>query len=189
MTMGEKILNLRKARGWSQEELADRVGVTRQAVSRWESGSAKPDADKIIAICDLFGVSADYLLRVSYNGESGQAVHSEPRDTELGKFFRSLTLKQWGGIGLSVLGCLVLLGLRLIYLFSNTNYSYSDFYRDYYGFSAFLRCEEVLGIWYAGLATLAAGVILILWHKIKKWNILVAIHNWCLEYQGISPEE
>lgn len=63
MTIGEKILNLRKARGWSQEELADRVGVTRQAVSRWESDSAKPDADRIIALCDLFGVSADYLLR------------------------------------------------------------------------------------------------------------------------------
>ena len=38
MTMGEKILNMRKARGWSQEELAERIGVTRQAVSRWESG-------------------------------------------------------------------------------------------------------------------------------------------------------
>ena len=63
MTIGEKILNLRKARGWSQEELAEQIGVSRQAVSRWESDSAKPDADKIIAICDLFGVSADYLLR------------------------------------------------------------------------------------------------------------------------------
>ena len=65
MTIGEKILNLRKARGWSQEELAERIGVTRQAVSRWESDSAKPDADKIITVCDLFGVSADYLLGLS----------------------------------------------------------------------------------------------------------------------------
>lgn len=63
MTIGEKILNMRKARGWSQEDLAERVGVSRQAVSRWEADSAKPDADRIIAICDLFGVSADYLLR------------------------------------------------------------------------------------------------------------------------------
>ena len=63
MTMGEKILNMRKARGWSQEELAEQIGVSRQAVSRWESGTAKPDADKILAICDQFGVSADYLLR------------------------------------------------------------------------------------------------------------------------------
>ena len=70
MTLGEKILNMRKARGWSQEELADRTGVSRQAVSRWESGSAKPDADKIIAICDLFGISADYLLRDNYEGNA-----------------------------------------------------------------------------------------------------------------------
>ena len=76
MTMGEKILNMRKARGWSQEELAERVGVTRQAVSRWETGSAKPDADKIIAICDLFGVSADYLLRDQYSGEE-TAIQTE----------------------------------------------------------------------------------------------------------------
>ena len=71
---------MRKARGWSQEELADRAGVSRQAVSRWESGSAKPDADKIIAICDLFGVSADYLLRDNYEGRktAGPAVPQKP---------------------------------------------------------------------------------------------------------------
>ncbi len=64
MTLGEKILSLRKARGWNQEELADRIGVSRQAVSRWESDSAKPDGDKIIAICREFGISADYLLGI-----------------------------------------------------------------------------------------------------------------------------
>ena len=79
MTLGEKVLNMRKARGWSQEELADRAGVSRQAVSQWESGSAKPDADKIIVICDLFGISADYLLRDNYGGErsAGAAVQTE----------------------------------------------------------------------------------------------------------------
>lgn len=80
MTLGEKILNMRKARGWSQEELADRAGVSRQAVSRWESGSAKPDADKIVAVCDLFGVSTDYLLRDNYEGgkTAGPAVPQKP---------------------------------------------------------------------------------------------------------------
>ena len=76
MTIGDKILNLRKARGWSQEELAEQVGVTRQAVSRWESGSAKPDADKIVDICELFGVSADYLLRDKYEGEGSLSCAS-----------------------------------------------------------------------------------------------------------------
>lgn len=63
MTLGEKLLLLRKARQWSQEELAEQVGVTRQAVSRWEAGSAKPDAGKLVRLCDVFGVTADYLLR------------------------------------------------------------------------------------------------------------------------------
>lgn len=62
MTLGEKLLLLRKARQWSQEELAEQVGVTRQAVSRWEAGSAKPDADKLVSLCQTFGVTADYLL-------------------------------------------------------------------------------------------------------------------------------
>jgi transcriptional regulator with XRE-family HTH domain len=70
VTMGEKILNLRKARGWSQEELADRIGVTRQAVSRWESNSAKPDADKLIALCREFEVTADYLLGMAEQKDS-----------------------------------------------------------------------------------------------------------------------
>ena len=78
MTMGEKILHMRKARGWSQEELAERMNVSRQAVSRWESGAAKPDADKIIGLCDLFGVSADYLLREDYAGEHPMASASRP---------------------------------------------------------------------------------------------------------------
>lgn len=77
MTIGEKILKLRKARGWSQEQLADRVGVSRQAVSRWESDSAKPDADNIIVLCDLFGISADYLLRDDYSGEQKPAMVSQ----------------------------------------------------------------------------------------------------------------
>ena len=63
MTLGEKILTLRKARGWSQEELAGRIGVTRQALSRWESDTAVPDTVNVVELSDLFGVSCDYLLR------------------------------------------------------------------------------------------------------------------------------
>ena len=88
MTMGEKILALRKARGWSQEELAERIGVTRQAVSRWESGTAKPDADKTISICDIFGVSADYLLRDHYAGEGPGTYHSESAPSATGGMLR-----------------------------------------------------------------------------------------------------
>ncbi len=62
MTLPEKILALRKQRGLSQEELAGRLQVSRQAVSRWEVGSAQPDAHNILQLSRLFGVTADYLL-------------------------------------------------------------------------------------------------------------------------------
>ncbi len=61
--LSEKIINLRKSRGWSQEELAERLNVSRQSVSKWESGISNPDLDKIVAMSALFGVTTDYLLK------------------------------------------------------------------------------------------------------------------------------
>lgn len=61
--ISEKIINLRKGRGWSQEQLAEQLGISRQSVSKWESGMAVPDLDRIIKMSDLFGVSVDYLVK------------------------------------------------------------------------------------------------------------------------------
>ncbi len=63
MNLASKIACLRRARGWSQEELAGRLGVSRQSVSKWESGASTPDLDRIVAMCGLFGLSADELIR------------------------------------------------------------------------------------------------------------------------------
>lgn len=63
MKLGEKLQRLRKARGWSQEKLAQQLGVSRQAVSKWEVDAAQPDVQNILQISNLFGVSTDYLLR------------------------------------------------------------------------------------------------------------------------------
>lgn len=63
MILADKIITLRKRNGWSQEELADRLGISRQSVSKWESGVSIPDLDKIIKLSSLFGVSTDYLLK------------------------------------------------------------------------------------------------------------------------------
>ena len=62
MTFGEKLYRLRKEKGWTQERLAEQIGVSRQALSKWESGSAVPDAVNILRLSKLFAVSADYLL-------------------------------------------------------------------------------------------------------------------------------
>lgn len=63
MTFAEKLQMLRKEKGWSQEELAARVPISRQAVSKWEKGTAMPDTENVLALADLFGVTTDYLLR------------------------------------------------------------------------------------------------------------------------------
>ena len=63
MILADKIIRLRKKNGWSQEELADKMNVSRQAVSKWESAQSIPDLDKILQLGTLFGVTTDYLLK------------------------------------------------------------------------------------------------------------------------------
>lgn len=63
MILADKIISLRKKAGWSQEELARQLGVTRQSVSKWEGAQSVPDLDKVLQISRLFGVSTDYLLK------------------------------------------------------------------------------------------------------------------------------
>lgn len=63
MKFSDKFCALRGQSGYSQEQLAEKIGVSRQAVSKWESGEALPETSKIIQISDFFGVSIDFLLR------------------------------------------------------------------------------------------------------------------------------
>ena len=63
MILADKIANLRKKNGWSQEELAEKMQVSRQAVSKWEAAQTVPDLEKILALSRLFGVTTDYLLK------------------------------------------------------------------------------------------------------------------------------
>lgn len=63
MILADKITELRKKRGWSQEQLAEQLDVSRQSVSKWESAMSVPDMDKIIKMSNIFGVSTDYLLK------------------------------------------------------------------------------------------------------------------------------
>jgi len=71
MIFADKLILLRKKAGWSQEELAEQMNVTRQSVSKWEGAQSVPDLDKMIRLSELFGVSTDYLLK----DEIEQAEH------------------------------------------------------------------------------------------------------------------
>ena len=61
--LSEKIYQLRKNSGLSQEQLAEQLNVSRQAISKWESGTAVPESEKLVTISNYFGVSVDYLLK------------------------------------------------------------------------------------------------------------------------------
>lgn len=63
MILADKIIRLRKKNGWSQEELAEKMNVSRQAVSKWEGAQSIPDIEKILMLGRLFGVTTDYLLK------------------------------------------------------------------------------------------------------------------------------
>lgn len=65
MDLAEKILTLRKSRNWTQDQLAEQLDVSRQTISKWESGQSLPELDKIIALSEVFNVSTDCLLKPS----------------------------------------------------------------------------------------------------------------------------
>ena len=70
MKLSDKIIQLRKVNGWSQEDLAERLNVSRQAISRWEGATAQSDAANILQLSKLFGVTTDYLLNDEYESDN-----------------------------------------------------------------------------------------------------------------------
>lgn len=70
MELSDKIIQLRKSNGWSQEDLAEKLNVSRQAISRWEGATAQPDATNILQLSKLFGVTTDYLLNDEYESDN-----------------------------------------------------------------------------------------------------------------------
>lgn len=170
MTIGEKILKLRKARGWSQEELAERIGVTRQAVSRWESDSAKPDADKIIAVCDLFGISADYLLR-DLGGSSDDTLHpSQPaRKKEI--LWPAWIMIAFGVVSLFVLR--ILASVNRVYMsptFTVSEDGLESLYDPggYTDFWWYIEQNDFSWLFWLAVCVLTAGACLLLWHRINQ---------------------
>ncbi len=116
MKLEEKLIRLRKEKGWSQEELAERLAVSRQSVSKWEMGASLPEIDKIVAMSELFSVSCDFLLKENTEEESTGADHGAVR-VERATALEYLTLapKAYARIALAV-GLCVLSPVTLLFL-------------------------------------------------------------------------
>ena len=123
MTFGEKLQKLRQKAGMSQDALAERLNVSRQAVSRWERDETMPETDKVVALADLFGVTTDYLLRQGTEEEpqAAQATVSAPHKDSGREILERLGylaktkgyLLGWVLIGWGVLDLVVLLLMGL----------------------------------------------------------------------------
>lgn len=85
MKLPDKIVGLRKSNGMSQEDLAEKLDVSRQAISRWESGAAMPDANNILQLSKLFGVTTDYLLNDDYQSDNDLPKVKEVQNDNLGQ--------------------------------------------------------------------------------------------------------
>ena len=120
MILADKIITLRKKNGWSQEELAEKVGVSRQAISKWESAQSVPDLDKILRMSEIFGVTTDFLLKDEMETEeyTGSTEHDSPlRSVSMEEanaylaYKRSASAKIAFGVLLCILSpiCLILL--------------------------------------------------------------------------------
>lgn len=92
MTLGARLQELRLRRGMSQDALADKLGVSRQAVSKWERDEATPDLDKIIKLSELYGISLDALLKDEPQPAKTQQAPPQPHKAD---WNRILT---WGGL-------------------------------------------------------------------------------------------
>lgn len=90
MILAEKIVMLRKKNGWSQEDLAMKLDISRQSVSKWESTASIPDLDKLIKLSELFGVSTDYLLKDEMEELPAEAV----ADDSYGERKETATVKE-----------------------------------------------------------------------------------------------
>ena len=126
MILADKIIDLRKKNGWSQEELAEKLGVSRQAVSKWESAQAIPDLGRVLAMADLFSVTTDYLLRDENEAPTPAAVEDGASESSVRRVsmeeasaFLALCRKQAPTRALAVSLC-VLSPIPLLMILSRT---------------------------------------------------------------------
>ncbi len=125
MNLAKKITSLRKQKGWSQEELADRLNVSRQSVSKWESNVSTPDMNKVLQLSSIFNVTTDYLLKeelfeehANLDDDELELIKPKTVDTNEASAFLKMSIRESKIIALGVLLCMF--GAISVIFFSGT---------------------------------------------------------------------
>ena len=161
MTFSEKLIRLRRREGLSQEALAEALGVSRQAVSRWEQGMALPDGAKLLPCARYFGVSVDWLL-------DGQQDWEAQRSEAGGKGMNA----HQQGIVRTVSGAVMAFGLfalMMLWAVGNTGYTVLEDGKEYTGVAAFVRYYDVEWLPVVGGVLVLLGAAGLVWLKLWQW--------------------
>ena len=165
MTIGEKLQRLRKARGWTQEELAAQVGVSRQSLSKWESDAALPDTANVIALCDLFGVTTDYLLRE----DGGSAAQAPSADTPAASANAPRALSPYLVIGSIMLVLGFIVWFTILILSVNDPYHTQINGREYTGVMGYVLGKDIPAPYYTSLVLMAVGAVTVIVPPVLQW--------------------
>ncbi len=121
MIFADKLIRLRKKYGWSQEELADKMNVSRQAVSKWEATQNIPDLQKILQLSQLFGVTTDYLLKDEIEDE--EFIEDENNNTSVRKVTLSeaneyIEHRKWASKMMAIATFLCIISIIPLFIFT-----------------------------------------------------------------------
>ncbi len=128
MTLGERLYEMRKAKGLSQERVAEELEVTRQTVSKWETDQTTPDFDKIIPLCELYNITADELIKGSAESQSNNynydyydssAYDIQPREQAESKKERDEKYRKRSALLMAVAICLYILSVTPFFVLSD----------------------------------------------------------------------
>lgn len=169
MTFSEKLLKLRKDAGLSQEDLAEKLNVSRQAISRWEMGTAMPDCPNLLHISKQFHVSADYLLRDELE-QNEDALSLFPALTVPHKA-KENKVRILIGICAAIVGALGLFILRILAsVFPAVHLvAVGEAHRVYDGLLGFIWVHDLKWLLLLLLAMLFGGIIGIWFPQVKGW--------------------
>lgn len=169
MTFSEKLIRLRKREGISQEELASYLEVSRQAVSRWEQGTALPDAGNLLKLRQRFGVSVDWLLEdaKSWEAQADRPVAPEASEEAVPKVRKSVL--PWAiPLGISTLGLLLLGIFASVFPAEYVIGAAMEVGKEarppevYTGLAGFLKCNNLFWLFWlcviVAIGSLAAGI-------------------------------
>lgn len=169
MTFGEKLQKLRKEKGWTQEQLAAQISISRQALSKWELGTAIPDTENVVQISKLFQVSTDYLLNDEYESDEDlPAVHATTQ--KVSNVYNNKIRVIVGSCisGVSLLAVLIIGILSSVYPATYIDApAEAEWTRAYTGLIGFLKIHNLEWLFVLLIIALIGGIVTIFYPKFQ----------------------